>query len=174
MPTTRTINGKALNADITLGASDVGADPAGSAASAAAAASAAQNTANSKISTSEKGVAGGVATLGTDGKVPSGQLPAISSSATYTGTIGTSWTENADTGEKTQNVAISGILANDNGVIVDHVRGSESLEDFVEAENQYLDCITNGYAETYAGGIKFTIFGDANTVSIPIIVKVVR
>ena len=32
MPTSRTVNGKALSADITLTAADVGADPAGSAA----------------------------------------------------------------------------------------------------------------------------------------------
>lgn len=52
VPTTRTVNGKELSADITLAAADVSAIP-----------------------TSAKGVANGVATLDSDGKVPSSQLP---------------------------------------------------------------------------------------------------
>lgn len=109
------------------------------------------------------------------GKVPSSQLPEISSVKTYTATIGTTWTENEDTGVKTQTVAIPGVLASHTAK-VDHAytgtTTSPDYEGFVEAENQYLTCITNGYAETVAGGIKFTIFGDANTVSIPIVVEV--
>lgn len=109
------------------------------------------------------------------GKVPSSQLPEISSVKTYTATIGTTWVEDSNTGVKTQNVAIAGVKAT-NTATVDHVyTGSGTSEDyaaFVEAENQYLNCITNGYAETYNGGIKFTIFGDANTVAIPIVAEV--
>lgn len=117
----------------------------------------------------------GAASLGTDGKVPTSQLPEISSVKTYTATIGTTWTEDSNIGVKTQSVAIPGVLASQTAT-VDHVyTGSETSDDyaaFVEAENQYLTCITNGYAETYDGGIKFTIFGDANTVSIPIVAEV--
>ena len=117
----------------------------------------------------------GVASLDENGQVPSGQLPEISSVKTYTATIGTTWTEDEDTGVKTQNVAISGVLASHTATI-DHVyTGSGTSEDyaaFVEAENQYLTYITNGYAETYTGGVKITIFGNAPTVSIPIIVEV--
>lgn len=124
---------------------------------------------------SSVGIPGGVAGLGTDGKVPEGQLPEISAVKTYTATIGTTWTEDEDTGVKTQNVAISGVLASHTATI-DHVyTGSGTSDDyaaFVEAENQYLTYITNGYAETYTGGVKITIFGDAPTVSIPIIVEV--
>ena len=58
VPVTRKINNKALSVDITLTAADVSAIP-----------------------TSDKGVAGGVAELGNDGKVPSAQLPAIASTA---------------------------------------------------------------------------------------------
>lgn len=127
------------------------------------------------IASTAKGTAGGVASLGADGKVPSSQLPEISSVKTYTATIGTTWTENEDTGVKTQTVAIPGVLASHTAK-VDHAytgtTTSPDYEGFVEAENQYLNCITNGYAETYNGGIKFTIFGDANTVSIPIVVEV--
>lgn len=97
------------------------------------------------------------------------------SSKTYTATIGTTWTEDSNTGVKTQNVAIPGVLASHTAK-VDHVyTGSGTSDDyaaFVEAENQYLTCITNGIAEPYDGGIKFTIFGDANTVAIPIVVEV--
>ena len=127
------------------------------------------------IASTAKGTAGGVASLDTSGKVPSSQLPEISSVKTYTATIGTTWTEDSNTGVKTQTVAISGVKAT-NTATVDHVyTGAGTSDDyaaFVEAENQYLTCITNGYAETYDGGIKFTIFGDANTVSIPIVVEV--
>ena len=52
VPTSRTVNGKALSADITLGAADVSAIPA-----------------------SEKGAASGVAELDSTGRVPSTQLP---------------------------------------------------------------------------------------------------
>ena len=127
------------------------------------------------IASTAKGTAGGVAALGTDGKVPASQLPEISSVKTYTATIGTTWTEDSNTGVKTQSVAIAGVTAQ-NTATVDHVyTGAGTSDDyaaFVEAENQYLNCITNGYAETYDGGIKFTIFGDANTVSIPIVAEV--
>ena len=117
----------------------------------------------------------GAASLGTDGKVPASQLPEISSVKTYTATIGTTWVEDENTGVKTQSVAIAGVTAQ-NTALVDHVyTGAGTSDDyaaFVEAENQYLNCITNGYAETYNGGIKFTIFGDANTVAIPIVAEV--
>lgn len=110
-----------------------------------------------------------------DGKVPSSQLPEISSVKTYTATIGTTWAEDSNTGVKTQTVAISGVKASQTAK-VDHAYTGNGTSDaytaFVEAENQYLNCITNGYAETYNGGIKFTIFGDANTVAIPIVVEV--
>lgn len=109
------------------------------------------------------------------GKVPSSQLPEISSVKTYTATIGTTWTEDENTGVKTQTVTISGVTASQTAKVDHAYTGSGTSEDyatFVEAENQYLTYITNGYAETVAGGIKFTIFGDANTVSIPIIVEV--
>ena len=117
----------------------------------------------------------GAASLGADGKVPSAQLPEISSVKTYTATIGTTWTEDSNTGVKTQSVAIAGVKST-NTATVDHVyTGAGTFDDyatFVEAENQYLTYITNGYAETYDGGIKFTIFGDANTVAIPIVAEV--
>ena len=117
----------------------------------------------------------GVASLDENGQVPSGQLPEISAVKTYTATIGTTWTENEDTGVKSQNVAISGVLASHTATIDHAYTGSGTSEDyaaFVEAENQYLTYITNGYAETYTGGVKITIFGDAPTVEIPIIVEV--
>ena len=117
----------------------------------------------------------GAASLGADGKVPASQLPKISSVKTYTATIGTTWVEDSNTGVKTQTVAIAGVTAQ-NTAIVDHAyTGTGTAEDyaaFVVAENQFLDCITNGYAETVDGGIKFTIFGEANTVEIPIVVEV--
>lgn len=117
----------------------------------------------------------GAASLGADGKVPASQLPEISSVKTYTATIGTTWTEDSNTGVKTQSVAIPGVLASHTATVDHAYTGNGTSDDyaaFVEAENQYLTYITNGYAETYDGGIKFTIFGDANTVAIPIVAEV--
>lgn len=115
------------------------------------------------------------ADLGKDGKVLKSQLPEISAVKTFTATIGTTWTENEDTGVKSQNVSIPGVLAKHTAQ-VDHAYTGDGTSDgyaaFVEAENQYLTYITNGYAETYNGGVKFYIFGDANTVTIPIVVEV--
>ena len=127
------------------------------------------------IATTAKGTAGGVASLDTTGKVPSSQLPEISSVKTYTATIGTTWVEDENTGVKTQTVTISGVKASQTAKVDHAYTGSGTSDDyaaFVEAENQYLNYITNGYAETYDGGIKFTIFGDANTVAIPIVAEV--
>lgn len=99
-------------------------------------------------------------------------LEDISSTKVYTGTIGTTWTENDD-GTKTQTVTITGIKATDTA-IVDHSQDNiTDYEAFVTAENQYLTNITNGFAVTVANGIRFTIFGDANTVAIPIVVEAV-
>jgi hypothetical protein len=128
------------------------------------------------IPTSAKGAASGVASLDSSGKVPTTQLPEMSSAKTYTATIGNSWTEDTTTGVKSQKVAISGVTANHTAK-VDHVYTgngtSDSYATFVKEENQYLECITNGYAETYNGGITFYIFGDAPNISIPIVVEVV-
>lgn len=95
----------------------------------------------------------------------------------YTATIGTSWTENEDTGVKYQTVSISGVTAGHTAK-VDHSSASidgtsDGYAVFVEEENQYLTYVTNGFAETVDGGIQFTIFGDAPTVNIPIVVEVV-
>lgn len=127
------------------------------------------------IASTAKGTAGGVASLDTTGKVPANQLPEISSVKTYTATIGTTWVEDSNTGVKTQSVAIPGVLASHTATVDHAYTGSGTSDDyaaFVEAENQYLTYITNGFAETYDGGIKFTIFGDANTVAIPIVAEV--
>ena len=128
------------------------------------------------IASTEKGAANGVATLGADSKVPTEQLPEISAVKTFTATIGTTWTKNENTGVKSQNVSIPGVLAKHTAK-VDHAYTGDGTSDgyaaFVEAENQYLTYITNGYAETYDGGITFYIFGDAPTVEIPIVVEVV-
>ena len=130
---------------------------------------------NAKLDASQKGAASGVATLGTDGKVPTGQLPEISSVKAFVATLTTTWTENEDTGVKSQSVPITGVLAKHTAKVDHAYTGSGTSDDyaaFVEAENQYLTYITNGYAETYDGGITFYIFGDAPTVSIPIVVEV--
>lgn len=94
----------------------------------------------------------------------------------YTATIGTVWTENEDTGVKSQTISISGITADNTAKVSNYYNGdgtANSYTVFVEQENQFLDYITNGYAETIGDGIVFYIFGDAPTIEIPILVEVV-
>ena len=103
------------------------------------------------------------------------KLNNMTASKVFTATIGTSWTENADTGAKSQKVTLSGVLATDTAKVDVAYTGngsSESYAEFVEQQNQFLDYITNGYAETVSGGVTFYIFGEPNTVNIPIIVEV--
>lgn len=93
-----------------------------------------------------------------------------------TKTIGTGWTENEETGVKSQTVSITGITADDTANVDVHYNGdgsADSYATFVEQQNQFLEFVTNGYAETVEGGITFYIFGDAPTVSIPIVVEVI-
>jgi hypothetical protein len=93
----------------------------------------------------------------------------------YLGVITTNWTEVSTTGVKYQTVSISEVTQ-ENTAKVDtvntHARNSEGYALYVEEQNQFLDYITNGDAETVSGGVKFYIFGEANTVDIPIIVEV--
>lgn len=94
----------------------------------------------------------------------------------YEATIGTSWTEDTNTGVKSQTVSITGVTAANAASADVRYTGdgtSEGYETFVEQQNQFLELITNGYAETVEGGIKFSIFGDANTISIPIVGEVI-
>lgn len=94
----------------------------------------------------------------------------------YSGVIGTSWETNSSTGVKTQTVIVPGMSA-EWDVNLDHVyTGNDSIDsynEFIEAENQFLNYITNGFARTINGGILFTIFGDANTVEIPFVAGVI-
>lgn len=95
--------------------------------------------------------------------------------AIYEATIGTTWEENSETGVKTQTVALSGVASTDTADVDCVYQGdysSDSYTAFVEQQNQFLTNVTNGFAETVDGGIKFTIFGDANTVEVPIMVRV--
>jgi hypothetical protein len=85
------------------------------------------------------------------------------------------WSEDEETGVKYQTVIITDITS-DMTAKVDtlntHERTTEGYTLYVEEQNQYLDFITNGDAETVDGGIKFYIYGEPNTVDIPIVVEV--
>ena len=76
VPTTRTVNGKALSSNITLSASDVGASESGHNHDDKYYTEAETDTKlNSKLNTSLKGAKNGLAELDSNGKVPSSQLP---------------------------------------------------------------------------------------------------
>jgi len=94
----------------------------------------------------------------------------------FTGVISTTWTEDENTGVKTQFVAIEGVTAKHTGKadnINTHERTTDGYAAYVEETNQFLEFITNGDAETVDGGAMFYIYGDANTVEIPFILEVV-
>lgn len=96
-------------------------------------------------------------------------------SKTFYATISTGWTDDTTTGVRSQSIAIDGVLASHTAK-VDHVYNgdgsAESYTTFVEEETEFLAYITNGFAKTYDGGITFYIFGEVNTVDIPVIVEV--
>lgn len=98
VPTTRKVNNKALSSDITLSASDVGADASGTAASA-------------------------VSTHNSSASAHSALFAAKASTATYTASVTTGWTQSGSYCTKT--VSVSGILAADNP-IADVVLGSDA------------------------------------------------
>ena len=99
----------------------------------------------------------------------------VGGSTFYEATIGTNWTEDENAGVKSQTVAINGVTAADNAHVEPRYTGdgtSDGYAAFVEQKNQFFTNITNGYAKTVDGGITFYIFGDAPTVSIPVLVEV--
>lgn len=95
------------------------------------------------------------------------------------GTIGTNWIEDEETGAKYQMVTIEGApddIADHDAimdVVMTHTRDSDGYATFVEETNHYLDYITNGDGETVAGGVMIYVYGDVNTVDIPIKLVVV-
>ena len=109
------------------------------------------------------------------------QMEGAGGSTVFEATIGTEWTEDSETGVKSQFVALTNAAGDTpTGTELAQVdtvftgdKTSDSYATFVEAQNQFLEFITNGYAETVEGGVTFYIFGDPNTVSIPIVVEVV-
>lgn len=98
------------------------------------------------------------------------------SNTVFFGTIGTEWTEDENTGVKSQLVAVEGVLeAHHLGVldvIMTHERTTEGYAAFVEETNQFLTYITNGDAETVDGGVMFYIYGEPNTIEIPFALEV--
>lgn len=86
-----------------------------------------------------------------------------------------SWEEDEDTGLQKQFVAIDKIHETNN-VIVSHSSKSidtDGYDLFMAEDDEYLNYITNGYARTCNGGINFYVFGEVNTMPIPIVVKVI-
>lgn len=104
----------------------------------------------------------------------------LSSGGTYyaiiqPGISNSSWIEDTTTGIKTQYVKIDRIREKNN-VLINH--SSENIDTggyqlFISEEDEYVSYITNGYAKPCDGGINFYIFGEANTIPIPIVVKVI-
>lgn len=129
---------------------------------------------------------GGIEVEGTEGQYvgfdKDGNLVAVDppeipdSGKAFFGTIGTEWEEDVETGVKSQLVKIEGVLASHESgvldVIMTHERTSEGYAAFVEEQNQFLQFITNGDAETVDGGVMFYIYGGQNSVEIPFCLEV--
>lgn len=99
----------------------------------------------------------------------------VGGSAFFDAVIGTVWTEDGSTGVKSQTIALEGVAAKDNAHVEPRYTGDgtgEGYAAFVEQKQQFLDRITNGYAQTVDGGVVLYIFGEANTVEIPVLVEV--
>lgn len=126
-----------------------------------------------------KGISGQYIGFDESGKQVAKTLPTggggESGAKAYFGTISTEWTKD-NTGVKTQLVALEGVTADMALGILDvintHERTSEGYAAFVEENNQFLQYITNGDAELVDGGVRFYIYGDANTVEIPFALEV--
>lgn len=85
------------------------------------------------------------------------------------------WSEDEETGVKYQTVIITDITSEMTAkvdTVNTHERTTEGYALYVEEQNQFLEFITNGDAETVDGGIKFYIYGEAPTLEIPIVVEV--
>lgn len=125
------------------------------------------------IPTTEKGAAGGVATLGSDGKLTAAQKPVYTAAdvgaatkAVYTATLSTSW---SGSGPYTQTVNISGITS-DMVPVVDVVLSSSSST----AKNQLAAWGCVGKIVTNNGSITATCYDEKPTTSIPIQLLVVQ
>lgn len=137
---------------------------------AAASAQAAQESAESVdpselIHNNEKGVANGVASLGSNAKIPTEQIPdiedlgGVSPSTLRTAQIGTSWTGTAI--PYSQTISVTGVKANS---AVEISLPSTATEAQVKAFNR-LVLVDGGQA---ANSITLKAFGELNTISIPI------
>ena len=91
-----------------------------------------------------------------------------SSSTTYTAEIGTNW-EKEESGEYTQTVAVTGILASDNPIVDVFLDSSKTVALQQLEAWSYISKI-----ETADGSITVTCLEEAPTVAIPIQLKVVR
>lgn len=99
-----------------------------------------------------------------------------SSVTVLTSVIGTAWTENEEAGIKSQTISLPGVTVDSCAKVSAYCENGfdeESAELYAEQQNQFNDLICNGFAQTGADTLTFYIFGDANTVEIPIIVEVV-
>ena len=91
-------------------------------------------------------------------------------------TIGTSWTTDSTTGAKYQTITVTGATAARDarvGVRFASAKTAAGFTEYANQRNQFNQYICNGFAETGANTVTFWIFGDANTINIPITVEVI-
>lgn len=107
------------------------------------------------VEKSQVGVAGGVASLNNEGKVPSSQLPILATTAT----ISTAWTGSSV--PYLQTISVDGVKANS---VVEISLSPSASKTQVDAFNN-LVLVDGGQSD---GKITLRAFGDKNTTAIPI------
>lgn len=122
------------------------------------------------ISEDEKGAVNGVASLGSDGKVPSAQLPVTSSAEIFSKILTTSdWTLDSD-GRYKQDVSVTGVTTNTKIITVDVDLTTSDMD----AKVAYLTAWAGPSAnEVTQGSGTLTFYSyELPTVAIPIFVGV--
>lgn len=123
------------------------------------------------VPNSEKGKAGGVATLGNDNKIPAEQLPEFSSSKSTNVVLDSNgWNVSAD-GRFYQTLVVSGVTSDTKVVLVD----VDLSTDDVDAKSVYLEAwLLVAANEVKQGNGTLTFYSwDKPTVNIPVNVGVI-
>lgn len=123
------------------------------------------------VPNNQKGVAGGVATLGADNKVPASQLPEISYAQTHNAVLSVNgWSEGSD-GRYYQTVSVPDVTVDTELVIVDCDLTTDDADARIEILIAWA-VVSGNEADQGAGTVTFYAY-TIPTVSIPIFVGVV-
>lgn len=114
-------------------------------------------------------LAKGVTAHDSAGNLITGTLEAESPVQQYTGVIVTTgWRKDTATGISVQVIDVPGLHENQTIIVAPDYQGDDNS--FVNQKNQFLTYITNGHAESVDNGVKISIYGEAPTIKINVLV----